>query len=44
VDERLYPAGEKVSDEELAKVNIARDEFHGEWNYRISPRQCQLKL
>jgi transposase len=44
VDERLYPAGEKVSDEELAKVNLTRDEFHGEWNYRISPRQCQLKL
>lgn len=37
LDERIYQKGIKVSDEELAKVNIARDEFHGEWNYTISP-------
>jgi hypothetical protein len=24
-----------VSDEELAKVNIENDSFHGEWNYSI---------
>jgi hypothetical protein len=26
-----------VSDAELAQVNIERDDFHGEWNYTISP-------
>ena len=38
LDENLYDAGIKVSDEELATVRIARDPFHGEWNYRIRPR------
>jgi hypothetical protein len=33
-----YPAGIKVSDGEFAAVNITRHEFHGEWNYTISPR------
>lgn len=44
VDHRQYPAGEKVTDEELARVNLSRSEFHGEWNYTISPQQRQLKL
>jgi hypothetical protein len=26
-----------VSDAEIAAVNIKRAEFHGEWNYTISP-------
>jgi hypothetical protein len=38
LDENAYEAGIKVSDAELATVAIERDEFHGEWNYRISPR------
>ena len=44
VDPRAYPAGEKVTDQELAQVNLSRSEFHGEWNYTISPRQIQLHL
>ena len=32
-----YPAGRKVTDEEFSQINISRDEFHGEWNYTISP-------
>ena len=36
--ENTYEAGIKVSDAELAAVAIERDEFHGEWNYRIKPR------
>ncbi len=39
LDENVYEAGIKVSDEELAAVAIERDEFHGEWNYRILPRR-----
>ncbi|MBI2725515.1 MAG: hypothetical protein HYX42_04620, partial [Polaromonas sp.] len=31
-------AGVKITDEELAAMAIERDEFHGEWNYRIRPR------
>jgi DNA-binding phage protein len=37
IDTQLYPKGVKVSDAELAQVNIERDDFHGEWNYTISP-------
>jgi transposase len=38
LDEAEYPAGVKVSDAEMADLNIVRDEFHGEWNYSIAPR------
>ena len=38
LDTQLYPKGIKVSDEEMASLNIKRDEFHPEWNYTISPR------
>ena len=39
LDERYYAAGIKVSDKELAEVVIECDEFHGEWNYQVKPRQ-----
>ena len=35
LDKREYPKGVKISNEELSKVNIKRDNFHGEWNYTI---------
>lgn len=38
IDPNLYPAGIKVSDAEMAAINILPHEFHGEWNYSISPR------
>lgn len=38
LDHRKYPAGRKVTDEEMAVVNITPLRFHGEWNYTISPR------
>ena len=37
LDEKEYKKGIKVSDKELEKINIKKDEFHGEWNYVISP-------
>jgi len=39
LDEGDYPAGVKVTDEELAGVNIKRNKFHGEWNYTIIPKR-----
>jgi Rhodopirellula transposase DDE domain len=33
-----YPKGIKISDEEMARLNITPAGFHGEWNYRLSPR------
>jgi Rhodopirellula transposase DDE domain len=38
LDDSTYPLGVKVSDEELAGLLIQRADFHGEWNYMISPR------
>jgi len=42
LDENTYAPGIKVSDEELATLAIERDEFHGEWNYRLRPRDRHL--
>lgn len=38
-DENFYAAGLKVSDQQMASLRIVRDEFHGEWNYRVEPVQ-----
>lgn len=38
LDASVYPTGIKVTDSELATVALAPAEFHGEWNYTISPR------
>ena len=38
VNMNSYPKGIKVSDEEMARLNITPADFHGEWNYSISPR------
>ena len=38
LDENEYQKGRKVSDEEIATLNIRGDIFHPEWNYSISPR------
>jgi transposase len=37
LDERTYPKGRRVSDQQLALVNLAPHAFHGEWNYTIHP-------
>ena len=37
LDENTYEPGIKVSDSDLAAINLRRDEFHGEWNYRVRP-------
>src|SRR5579884_904746 len=37
-DSNVYPTGLKVTEEELATLNLVRDAFHGEWNYTIGPQ------
>ncbi len=37
MDDGTYEKGIVVTDEELSKINIKRDKFHGERNYTISP-------
>jgi hypothetical protein len=38
LDTQSYAKGTVVSDDELAQVNLRPNNFHGEWNYAISPR------
>ena len=37
LDAGSYPTGIKVTDDELAAVNLKRADFHGDWNYQILP-------
>lgn len=37
LDSELYPKGIKVTDDEFETIRIAREQFHGEWNYSILP-------
>ena len=37
LDTARYPTGTKVSDEELASINLKRHTFHGDWNYTLLP-------
>jgi len=37
LDERIYQTGIKISEKEKKEWNIKRNDFHGEWNYIISP-------
>jgi transposase len=39
LDKNLYETGIKVSEDELERINIVRNDFHGEWNYCISPSE-----
>jgi transposase len=38
LDTGTYPAGVKVSDREVAEIDLRRDRFHGDWNYSLHPR------
>ena len=38
LDTNAYPAGLKVSDQQMAELQLRRDKFHGDWNYRLVPR------
>jgi hypothetical protein len=38
IDPNTYPAGVRVTDAEMDAIIIQRHEFHGDWNYTISPQ------
>jgi|TARA_B100001971_G_C18218740_1_gene555686 hypothetical protein len=37
LDQRIYATGQRISDKQLADVNLEPDAWHGEWNYTIQP-------
>jgi len=41
-DVNTYAKGVKVSDTEMAALNIKADVFHPEWNYTIEPRPAEV--
>jgi len=41
-DDNTYDLGKKVTDEELGKINIHAEPFHGDWNYSISSNKLQV--
>lgn len=42
IDDSTYEKGVKISDAEMASINIIGDQFHPEWNYTIKPRQSAI--
>ena len=43
LDNNPYPKAIVVSDDEMRSLNIQRADFHGEWNYTITPSTPHLK-
>lgn len=39
LDTNHYDTGIKVSDEQMGKLRLSPEEFHGEWNYSLIPHQ-----
>ena len=37
LDPGKYPDKIKISDQEMAALNLVREPFHGEWNYALLP-------
>ena len=40
LDERTYEKGIKITDAEMAALDIRGDTFHPEWNYTVHPRRA----
>ena len=38
IDTAIYPPGIKVSDRDMAAINLSPHAFHGDWNYTIAPK------
>ena len=42
LDAGTYSTGIKVSDQELAAVNLKKAKFHGDWNYTLFPSRKKI--
>jgi hypothetical protein len=38
IDTNFYEKGLKVSDQQMAELQLQREKFHGDWNYSLLPR------
>jgi hypothetical protein len=39
LDRRKYATGRRISDEDMKRINLKRNSFHGDWNYVIRPHR-----
>jgi len=42
LDDNEYDKGRKITDQQMAALNIKRDPFHGEWNYTLNPSSLAI--
>ena len=38
IDTNIYEPGLRVSDQQMAELQLRREKFHGDWNYKLLPR------
>ena len=38
IDANIYERGLRVSDQQMAELQLRREKFHGDWNYELRPR------
>jgi len=38
IDANIYERGLRVSDQQMAELQLRREKFHGDWNYKLLPR------
>ena len=38
LDRGEYPTGKKISDAQMAQIDLEWETFHGEWNFTIVPK------
>lgn len=38
LDDDDYPAGTKITDQQMAALPLQRHDFHGNWNYTLKPK------
>jgi len=41
LDKRKYPLGVVTTNAEMDALSLHRDDFHGEWNYELHPREVE---
>jgi hypothetical protein len=41
LDDRHYPTSRRISNTQLAQVNLEPDDWHGDWNYTIRPNPTE---
>ena len=44
LDPNPYPRGVAVTDDQMASLNLARADFHGEWNYTSNRAPTAMNL